>query len=33
MSTLSAGEHDDEMNLVTIFNGFEEFIRVDAGMI
>jgi hypothetical protein len=33
MSTLSAGEHDDEVNLVAIFYRSDEFIRVDAGMI
>jgi len=30
---LSAGEHDDEMNLVAIPDGFDEFIGIGAGMI
>ena len=30
---LSAGEHDDEMNLVAIPDGFDEFIGVGASMI
>ncbi len=33
MSTLSAGEHDDEVDLVAILDGFDEFIGVGAGMI
>jgi len=30
---LSAGEHDDEVNLVVILDGFDEFIGVGASMI
>jgi len=30
---LSAGEHDDEMNLVVILDGFDEFIGVGTIMI
>jgi len=33
MSTLSAGEHDDEMNLVAILDGFDEFIGVGVSVV
>jgi len=33
MSTLSAGEHEDEVDFVSILDGFGEFIRVGAGMV
>jgi len=33
MSTLSAGEHDDEMNLVAIFYRSDEFIRVGVSVV